>query len=354
MKNDFCRPQYEQLAIEQFCRVINQVPFVSDIEVQQTGFQAGYGDYIVSVHFSDSDEIQKFGIEVRTNGEKRFANIFMLVASQYKDLCCVFMAPYISNATAALLKSAGYSYMDLSGNCYILTRRIILLVSGQPNQYIEKKARKGYFLKSSTAVSSVLRTMLSHPEQMWQVKHLAQQSGKALGTVSNVKSFLAERDWLKEKDGLFRICNVKELLYDWAKDYHKKDALSYEYYSLDKLPDIECQISIWSGLHDESALLGGFCAGARYAPAVRYNRVDVYVEHQYLMEFVADLDLQPVKSGGNVIVTIPHDETPCMDHRRINGDFVVSPVQTILDLLGNAGRGEEAADAVISKEFGDR
>jgi hypothetical protein len=33
---------------------------------------------------------------------------------------------------------------------------------------------------------------------------------------------------------------------------------------------------------------------------------------------------------------------------------VTSPVQTVLDLLGHAGRGEEAADAVIAKVYGGR
>ena len=58
-----------------------------------------------------------------------------------------------------------------------------------------------------------------------------------------------------------------------------------------------------------------------------------------------------MESGGNIVITIPHDETPCMFFREINGDYITSPAQTIIDLLGNAGRGEEAADAIILKEF---
>ena len=77
----------------------------------------------------------------------------------------------------------------------------------------------------------------------------------------------------------------------------------------------------------------------------------MYVEQQYFDEFVRDLDLQMVNSGGNVIITIPHDETPCLYYRKINESFVASPVQTILDLLGNPGRGEEAAEAIITKEY---
>ena len=66
------------------------------------------------------------------------------------------------------------------------------------------------------------------------------------------------------------------------------------------------------------------------------------------------MDLSPVEFGGNIRITIPHDNMPCMFARTINGALVTSPVQTVLDLLDNAGRGEEAADAVIEKEYKGR
>ena len=140
-------------------------------------------------------------------------------------------------------------------------------------------------------------------------------------------------------------------MYTWAKDYHQRDSLTFEYYSLDSIAELERRIAEWSKTHDNSALLGSFSAAARYAPTVRYKKVDVYVEQQAYNEFIRDLELKPVESGGNVIITIPHDETPCMFFREVNGDYITSPVQTVIDLLGNAGRGEEAADAIILKEF---
>ena len=98
-------------------------------------------------------------------------------------------------------------------------------------------------------------------------------------------------------------------------------------------------------------MLGGFSAAARFAPTVRYNKIFVYVELQALNEFIKDLNLKPVETGGNVIITIPHDETPYMFSCEINGDYITSVVQTVLDLLGNSTRGEEAADAIILKKY---
>lgn len=143
MKQNLMETQYEQLAREQFCKTMNEIPFVSDIEIVSTGLQRGFGDFHATVHFTDQEKPIRFCIEVKSNGEKRFVNLFMMLASQYEDdACYVFMAPYISEESAHAMKDKKYSYMDLSGNCYILTRRIFLYVSGQANKFIIKKEKR--------------------------------------------------------------------------------------------------------------------------------------------------------------------------------------------------------------------
>lgn len=352
VKQNLMETQYEQLAREQFCKTINAIPFVSDIEIIAAGVQKEFGDFHAIVHLAAQEQPMHFWIQVKSNGEKRFVNMFMRIAAQYENGdCYVFMAPYISEESAETMRNKNFSYMDLSGNCYILTRNIILYVSGQANKYVVKREKKNYLSKSSTAASAIIRTMLNMPEQRWQVITLSEESGKAMGTVSNVKSFLRDRDWIKDYSHEFKLNNIKELLYTWAKDYHKKDARSYEFYSFEAVSELEQKIAKWSMAHDNGALLGGFSAAARYAPTVRYKKIDVYVEQQYFDEFVKDLDLQSVNSGGNVLIIIPHDETPCMFPRMINDALVTSPAQTVIDLLGNTGRGEEAANAIIAKEY---
>lgn len=352
MKLNYSENQYEQLAKEQLCRTFNNIPFVSDVEIITiTERDCGF-DFYALVHYSDTNEVEKLYVNVKSNGEKRFVNSFMQMASMFNDdACYVFMAPYISEISADSLIKNHFSFMDLSGNCYILSKRIILHYQGKENKFIVKREKKQYFSKSSTAASAIMRTLLDKPYACWGVKLLSEITGKAIGTVSNVKSFLKDRDWIEEYQHGFELKNIKELLHTWAKDYHQKDSLTFEYYSLDSIAELERRISEWSKTHDNSALLGGFSAAARYAPTVRYKKVDVYVEQQAYSEFIKDLELKQVESGGNIVITIPHDETPCMFFREVNGDYITSPVQTVIDLLGNAGRGEEAADAVILKEF---
>lgn len=352
MKLNYTEQQLIQLAQDEFRRVMTDIPFVSDIVFKIPADDLRAWDLCAVVQFTDSDFELKFYIDVHFNGEKRFVNRFIQRVSQYTDdACCLFIAPYISEDSAKLLYDNYCSFLDLSGNCYILTRRIIIRNSGQPNKYIQHREKKNYFSKSSSAASTVMRAMLDRPHTVWQVKQLSKLTNKAIGTVSNVKKFLSEHDWIEETPQGFSLRNIRELLYAWAKEYPKKDARTLEYYSLEPIPKIESEISFCNSIRDTKAVLGGFSAAARYAPTVRYKKVCVYVEQDALDDFVRQLDLQPVFSGGNVIVTIPHDETPCMYARKINGDLVTSPVQTVIDLLGNSGRGEEAAEAIILKEF---
>ena len=165
------------------------------------------------------------------------------------------------------------------------------------------------------------------------MKTPAQESNTALGTVSNVKSFLLARDWIDKSTTEFRLQNIRELFYTWAKDYHQKEARKLQFYSLDTVPEIEQSAAEWSKTHDNGAILGGFSAAARYAPTVRYQKAEIYVEPQFVQEFVKDLELQPVNTGGNVVITIPHDETPCMYAKPVHDTLVTSPAQTVIDLL---------------------
>lgn len=105
MKQNYTEKQYVQIAKEQFCQILKEVPFVSDIEIIPTGLQREFGDFRAVIHFSDNEEMMEFCIEVEPRGERRFVNMFMLRASQYMDgAFYMFMAPYISETSAEAIR----------------------------------------------------------------------------------------------------------------------------------------------------------------------------------------------------------------------------------------------------------
>lgn len=352
MKLKYSEKQYIQMAKENFTKVLAEIPFLYEVDIASTKTEKDFGSFCVLAKLRSCKEPIRFLVEVKSKGEKRFVQDFIRQANECnKDDCCVFVAPYFSEESTETMRNKQYSYMDLSGNFFILTNRIMLSASGKVNKFVDVREKKNYLTKASSAASAILRTMLNEPERMWKVVPLAKKTKKAIGTVSNVKRFLLEKDWLEETKQGFRIKNVNEMLHVWARDYHKKEARTYEFYSLSDIPKIEDEISRWTSTHDESAVLGGFSAASRYAPTVRYKKIEVYVEQKYFDEFIKDMDLQPVNSGGNVIIIVPHDETPCMYSQVIHHSLVTSPEQTIIDLLGNPSRGGEAAEAIVLKKY---
>jgi hypothetical protein len=60
------------------------------------------------------------------------------------------------------------------------------------------------------------------------------------------------------------------------------------------------------------------------------------------------LSLKPVDSGANVTLMEPYDQGVFLDSREIGGVTITSPPQTYLDLFSLCGRGEEAADFLLS------
>lgn len=354
MKQTINEVQLVQLAVKQFYEIMDEVSFVTKKEIKTTDIeQYVYADFAVKVKVQDSEDDILFYADVKKNGEKRVATEFIKKTKIYnKELNWLFVAPYISPETGRMLRLERISYMDLSGNCFIFAKNMVISNMGKPNKFIEKRERRDYLSRSSVGASTVIRTMLKQPEKWWQVKELAKESGKSIGMASNVKAFLVDREWIKEENKVFRMNNIKEMLFTWAKSYNEKKMPFYQYYSLDTIPEIEKKIAIWNQKYNGNAVLGSFSAAVRYAPAVRYNKAYVYVTQNTINEFIRFLDLKKVESGGNVIIAIPDNETTFIDYREIKDDYVTSPVQTILDLLGDPGRGEEAAEAIMIKEYG--
>lgn len=353
MKQHYTEQQYEQLAKEQICSLAKEIPFVSDVEIYSVK-PNGAGDFTAVVHFEDGRSSVELSIDVKARGERRFVEQFIQFAERHgKSGRAVLAAPYITEKSANLLKENGCSYMDLSGNCRISVPPLFILMEGRPNRFTKYEYDRNYFGRKSSAASALLRTLLQDHKRIWKVQELAERSGKSLGAAANVKSFLVDHGWAEDSKQGFRLCQIEELLRAWAKEYHRRENRIIRCYSLDAPVEIERAVSNWNEQHGGSAVLGGFGAAARYVPRVRYNKVSIYVEPQDVDEFMEALELETVTSGDNVTIIIPHDETPCLFTNEIGGCAVTSPVQTVLDLLSGVGRGEEAAAAIIEKEYSD-
>lgn len=339
-------------AKEEIYKLFRSIPLVSDVEIKDSSVASDtiLSDFVIRIT-TEYSEI-KLNAEIKMRGEKRFVYDYVDHVNKFaNEAINIFIAPYVSEESAELLKANGINYMDLSGNCFVAVDVIYISVQGKPNQYIPKRSNKNIFAKSSAKSSVVLRTMLNDPFHEWQVQELVKLTGASLGMISNIKNHLIENNWAELINNRFRLKNIQDMLWEWARIYNLKIDETEEYYSLDGLANLEQQVSEWNKNHGTSVTFGAFSAAARYAPAVRYSKALVYAEIQDKYELIKDLGLKRVESGGNIIICTLYDDITTMFSRENNNSYITSPVQTILDLLSHAGRGEEAAEAIIQKEF---
>ena len=241
--------------------------------------------------------------------------------------------------------------MDLSGNCHIAVDTIYISVEGKANQYIPKRSNKNIFAWSSQKSAIVLKTMLNDYKKEWQIQELSSLTGVSIGMVFNIKNYLLENNWAEKTIIGFRLKNIRDFLWEWASIYNLSSPKAEEYYSFDDIPLFEENISEWNKKRGAAVILGAFSAAARYAPTVRYNKATVYVEISDKEEFIRDFQLKKVDSGGNIAISTIYDKSVTMFPKTLNNSLITSPSQTVLDLLSHSGRGEEAAEAIVQKEF---
>jgi hypothetical protein len=319
--------------------ILEKIPFLKIKSVKKKEEEV---DFLVSVDLGDKK--LALVVEVKNNGQPRMAreavNQLLRYRNNYPDAYFIFMAPYISPQAAEICTKDGVGYLDFAGNCYLSFGQVYIEQTGKPNPF---RTRRDLVSLYSPKSSRVLRVLLSNPGRIWKIQDLADEARVSLGQVANVKKLLLDRESIA--DG-FSLREPWKLLEEWANVYtYRKNEVS-NFYSLKSIPEIESDLAKTCGEKGIEFALTGFSGAARFAPAVRYNRVMAYVS-TISEDLVSFLDLKEVPSGANVMLLGPYDEgvfygTQVMDDIRI-----VSPVQIYLDLKSYKGRGEEAAEVLL-------
>ena len=327
---------------------LQRVPFL-EIESMKRELTAGdiRIDIVATVRIAE--QRQRLALEVKNNGQPRIARAaaYRLARLPERDpgLYGVFAAPYISLQTAEICIQEKIGYLDLAGNCRLAFGQVYIEQTGKPNPYAEKRDLRSLY---SPKAARVLRVLLTDPQKAWRVQALAKEAAVSLGQVSNVKRLLEDREWLKGSDAGLLLRDPESLLSEWSANYNARKMVSRNYYTLKGIAEIEADLAGACKREGIPYALTGFSGAARYAPAVRYQRVMAYVSRD--TEKIAEiLSLKEVDSGANVTLYAPSDEGVLYGARTIDGICVASPAQVYLDLIGVKGRGEEAAKALLEE-----
>jgi hypothetical protein len=259
----------------------------------------------------------------------------------------LFVAPFISHETAKLCQEAGISYVDLAGNCRLSFDTVYIERKGNPNPYTREQNRKTLFAPKA---ERALRVLLREPGRPWQVQQLARIADISLGTASDVKKLLQERDWLKaDRDGV-RLTQPVALLKEWSEQYNYRRSKAHDFFSLQAIAVTEAAIAEACSAEGIRYAFTGFSGAARLAAFVRYTKAVAYVASG-IERIAADAKLKPVTRGANVTLLTPYDDGVFIDSVPINGDTVTSALQVYLDLQHAHARGEEAAEYLYEQKI---
>src|SRR2546430_12375383 len=129
----------------------------------------------------------------------------------------VATAVYIGPQSARILKTHGFGYVDLSGNCHLAFENVLIEKEGKRNVRPSTRPLRSLFAPRATRV---VRVLLEDQGRAWRLEELAKAAGVSLGHSHNVVKRLEDVRWV-ERDGSQRITLSKpaDLLDAWAESY---------------------------------------------------------------------------------------------------------------------------------------
>lgn len=287
--------------------------------------------------------------------------IWSLKKSLGRTVYPVLIAPFISEAVAAMCEEEGIGHLDLSGNCNLEFGGIWIERRGLPRKYKEERGLKSLY---SPKASRILRVLLQGPLRPHKVEELSAAAGVSLGLVSKVRQVLLDQDLGEgSKEGI-RIkgaASAQAILRDWLREDDFSQRVQVREYST-LASDFTlagnlvgfCRVD--NSLSDKDPLFtlnfGAWLRAPHNIPTVVSAYLDRFPDEKELLPF---LNARPVSRGaGNLRILVPKDYPSVeigQQHVKEHPDFtVVSDLQLFLDLHGGEPNGEEQAAVLRERQ----
>ncbi|WP_330227998.1 type IV toxin-antitoxin system AbiEi family antitoxin [Nocardia sp. NBC_00508] len=132
----------------------------------------------------------------------------------------LLITPYVSRATADVLRRSEVDFVDLAGNLSIRWPSLLInIVGNRPREPQPKPSRRAP-RAFSTAGAKVLFTVLSWPDTLTlPLRSIADRSGVSLGTTQIVLNELVASGYIYSAHGRKTLTNGRELLDRWAEAF---------------------------------------------------------------------------------------------------------------------------------------
>ena len=217
----------------------------------------------------------------------------------------VAVADYVSPQSAALLRSGGFGYLDLSGNCHLSFDNVLIDREGKPNLRPSNRPLKSLFAPRATRV---VRVLLVDPQHAWRLEELAKAADVSLGHSHNVIKRLEELSWVERGDDQrMRLTKPGDLLDAWVDEYsHRRNDVARVNSPERVTRRLAGELVRVAEAEGRRVALTMHAGAALVAPQARFPVIHCYVDGP--PDGIARaLGLQPAEEDGTVHLIIPYD-----------------------------------------------
>lgn len=273
------------------------------------------------------------------------ADITALLAQEAKapGVRVVVCAPFLSPRTRERLREAGFNYIDLTGNTYIVSDRPALFVV-TPGAERNPRPSSGRIIRSlkGTTAGRVVRALCDFKGPVG-IRELAGRAKTTPGYASKLMEFLqAEELVVRTSRGAVDSTSWERLLRRWAQDYDLvKSNQTATYLEPRGLRQLVTKLQEGKVAY----AMTGSLAAAKIAPIAASRLAVVYVGD--LEQAGRILDLRATDAGANVILAEPWDLVVFERTWEKDGLCCVAHSQLVVDLLTSPGRGPAEAEELL-------
>ena len=342
-------------------QVLRAIPAVSDLRItDQTRLGPVSPDFLAEVELKNPSNgggtvPYTLLVEVNANGQPRWARIAADRLTRYVQRAHaegfpraygIFIAPYVSDTSAAILREHGHGFLDLAGNGQLALGGIYVERTGRSNPFSEQSELRSLF---SPKASRVLRILLMYPYKPWRMTALAAAAGVSYGLVAKAKPLLLDREWAHVTSRGLAMVKPDDALHHWAAAFRRRREHVHNYYSLGNRQEAELRLAEAAEALGAGYALAGNSGAERFAPHISYHRAAAYVESNQIQRIAHHASFREVDRGANVQILDAYDDGVLHGKERIGGIWIAHPIQLFIDLTHTRARGDEAATFLYSQ-----
>lgn len=175
-------------------------------------------DAILHLRMPDGRSIGPFAVEIKRRLDR--ANLGqILLQTPRTGLPTLIATEYVNPRMAETLNARNIPFIDIAGNALINADDVFVYVTGKKVPKDERQARPPTRAFRTTGLKLILALLNDQPLLNAKYREIAEVTGVALGTITNVFNDLEDLGYLQTVGNHRRLRKLDDLVHKWADAY---------------------------------------------------------------------------------------------------------------------------------------